>query len=399
MCSSRRKCCPKLLVPSMSVSIGAIRIPPPSSADSPDISIVLHSHDQQLSIVFTSIYHGVHGHLRLGVEENAFRDFSRRLTTRLERLLTNPHGYDVLLDDLLTESASVFAQVLRGPEARSLIELLQSDPCSIHFFSNKSLVFPWDLLLVPASNRLGRPTELLGLRHAISIMPSNQNRSFKAPTPTDHPILTGVLLDMALDAVRDREAKYFARLDNVGIISKSKEPDFHLLTEKNTQHRVLIEFLLCNHRVLHLAGHSPDVISTSDNVKMRVSNGFEIDVRLLDVFFEDEQNPRIPLMPLVFLNGCGTGAYDAASSVSMAKRFFTFGAGGVIATLCKVGDLAAYQFCREFYSHALRGNTIGNSMLYARRRRWETDHDLTGLAYTLFCMGKARIRKLIGASL
>jgi CHAT domain-containing protein len=88
--------------------------------------------------------------------------------------------------------------------------------------------------------------------------------------------------------------------------------------------------------------------------------------------------------PLVFLNGCGTGAFTPdALSPFIIKLVEDRGAAGVIATEMPVWEALAGEMAVSFLREFLAGKPAGEALLLARRALLAQNNPL-GLAYTLY---------------
>jgi len=104
--------------------------------------------------------------------------------------------------------------------------------------------------------------------------------------------------------------------------------------------------------------------------------------------------------PLVFLNGCGTGDYDALSFTSLISDFRKAGASGVIGTECPVPEMFAEHFASQLLPELLRGEWLGKAMLRVRRQLLTENLNPMGLAYTLFATSEIGLTRPVaeGAS-
>jgi hypothetical protein len=88
--------------------------------------------------------------------------------------------------------------------------------------------------------------------------------------------------------------------------------------------------------------------------------------------------------PLVFLNACGSAHLAADSVSSWPKWFLSQGHLGVIGTETLVPDAAAAHYTKLFYTGLLRGLTLGEAMVVARRQLLHAFGNPLGLLYVLY---------------
>ncbi|MEJ2345266.1 MAG: hypothetical protein P8076_11280 [Gammaproteobacteria bacterium] len=97
--------------------------------------------------------------------------------------------------------------------------------------------------------------------------------------------------------------------------------------------------------------------------------------------------------PLIFLNGCRTGAIGPAAFSSAADDFRYHAACGVVATEITVFEESASMFAETFLGHFLEGTQVGEGIRLARIRLLQERRDPTGLAYIPFTLSSTSLAK------
>jgi hypothetical protein len=98
--------------------------------------------------------------------------------------------------------------------------------------------------------------------------------------------------------------------------------------------------------------------------------------------------------PLIFLNGCRTGAIGPAAFSSAADDFRHHAACGVVATEITVFEESASKFAEAFLEHFLSGAEVGESIRLARIRLLQQRRDPLGLAYIPFTLSSTSLAKV-----
>jgi hypothetical protein len=154
-----------------------------------------------------------------------------------------------------------------------------------------------------------------------------------------------------------------------------------------------------SHNMLHFACHCRQVQGGSDELEISVVGQHDIDaariIRLETYTFTDLRGGTFQRRPLVFLNACqASGGSDNVRKIfNLPKKFYSSGAGAVIATACPIPDRFAAAFARQFYKLFLGepGLCIAEAL---RQTRWHflTEHNNPlGLAYGLYTPAHYRI--------
>ena len=88
--------------------------------------------------------------------------------------------------------------------------------------------------------------------------------------------------------------------------------------------------------------------------------------------------------PLVFLNACGTGAYNPDSYDCLIENFLNAGACGVVGTECEVFPRFAAYYATETLQRLFTGKPLGQAMLEVRRDMLKKYFNPLGLVYSLY---------------
>jgi CHAT domain-containing protein len=122
-----------------------------------------------------------------------------------------------------------------------------------------------------------------------------------------------------------------------------------------------------------------------DGSRLLVSDEFPVslqDMAIHDIFIHSH--------PLVILNACRTGNINPRHTAHFAGAFLRYGARGVVATECMVPDDFAADFAEQLYRHLLRGESLGESML-AARRFFLGQGNPSGLLYSMYAAPSIRL--------
>ncbi|QRN97835.1 CHAT domain-containing protein [Archangium violaceum] len=101
--------------------------------------------------------------------------------------------------------------------------------------------------------------------------------------------------------------------------------------------------------------------------------------------------PEWPHRPLVFLNGCGTAAFDATQPAQLILNLMARGAGGVIGTEVTIWEALAAEVALRFFKAFLGQRPAGEALLVARRALLGKYNPL-GLVYTLYGHAELKLR-------
>ncbi|HEY4359086.1 MAG TPA: hypothetical protein VGN16_25290 [Acidobacteriaceae bacterium] len=132
----------------------------------------------------------------------------------------------------------------------------------------------------------------------------------------------------------------------------------------------------CDTTDMDAMNHHVTLMDTAESEERQLSLG-TID---LDLY---ENGPRAPHGPLVFMNACGGADVMPSGLKSFPEVFLTGNFAGYIGTETIIPDTTAAAFATTFFKTFLRGETLGESMLTARRRLLDRGDPL-GILYTAY---------------
>ncbi|MCB0082504.1 MAG: CHAT domain-containing protein, partial [Caldilineaceae bacterium] len=162
---------------------------------------------------------------------------------------------------------------------------------------------------------------------------------------------------------------------------------------------VLVRDRATKERILHeLASGAYDLIHYSGHAHVDAHNHAESGLLLADNqrLTANEIARNLAGSPFIFLNGCESSraAPDqqrAATTLaegmtqSITTAFLRGGAKGVIGTIWPIPDQGSHNFALSFYTHALRGETVGTALRLSRAKaRTETLTSPLWATYTLY---------------
>jgi hypothetical protein len=95
--------------------------------------------------------------------------------------------------------------------------------------------------------------------------------------------------------------------------------------------------------------------------------------------------------PLVFLNGCATGAYGPQDYLGLINQFRASGASGVMGTECPVLELFAEAFASAFFPRLFDGQSVGKALLNVRLDLLQKRKNPLGLVYSLYAATEVQL--------
>lgn len=101
------------------------------------------------------------------------------------------------------------------------------------------------------------------------------------------------------------------------------------------------------------------------------------------------------LMPLVFVNACGSTTMDPHSAASILTPFAKNQNRGLVGTMARIPDGFASQFSKVFYRELFSGLTIGMALHKARWRMLQDSDNPMGLLYAHFGDAGLRVAPVI----
>ena len=96
---------------------------------------------------------------------------------------------------------------------------------------------------------------------------------------------------------------------------------------------------------------------------------------------------------LVFANACRASIIDPGAVASLPKIILKYGHIGFIGTETNIPDEVASEFAKRFYKNLLRGHTLGDSVMNAKRELLRFYHNPLGVLYVFYAEPDMRVRK------
>ncbi|MEU5632771.1 CHAT domain-containing protein [Streptomyces rishiriensis] len=154
--------------------------------------------------------------------------------------------------------------------------------------------------------------------------------------------------------------------------------------------------------MLHFACHCQTGPDIPTDVTIRLSGeNQDVDVRL--VHLEERSGQLLvsqPLavgrsnnLPLVFLNACSSAVAEPMTGASLPAFFLRNGYIGFVGTEAAVPDRVAAAFSGMFYREFLSGQSLGQSILQAKRAILAGYRNPLGILYTTYADGDIYVEK------
>lgn len=254
---------------------------------------------------------------------------------------------------------------------------------SIQVISNEPFI-PWELLLIKNPNKQGYSNKDLffgemGLVRWLFGWPSTQElrirggkRRYVIPHYENEEIV--------LPETKAEESYLIKTLD-----AKKLAPDpkkiRSLLQKKNS-----FDLL---HFACHGQADSKNILNSSLILQEKKVRGSLLVTYLTQVTIEQSPAFTIPngIRPIVVVNACEVGrrGFQLTQMGGFAKAFIDHGAGVFVGASWSIGDKAAREFVEEFYNSLLKGRTLSNAAVNARKLA-KTKHplDATWIAYLIY---------------
>jgi hypothetical protein len=285
---------------------------------------------------------------------------------------------DEALVRLARTGAYAFNSIFADGTPRETIRRALRDGCTVQITSEDFFV-PWELLF---DGPLDEHIDLAcfwGTRYVISraLILTPGPGGHKSPGIVSKRPRVGVAAYWQLKHVADAEIPYLRALHKSGKITLS---ELASLDPSNpvAGHNALGLFLRQPRDIAHFACHAIEKAPLSNSCLV-LSDEFEV---TLEDFVVEKY--VLTNEPFVILNACKTGTMDPLVTSNWAALFSGRGARGVMATEFKVPDWFAAAFVKEFYSHILSGETVGDALSFSRHRFITEQGNPLGLAYTLY---------------
>jgi CHAT domain-containing protein len=99
------------------------------------------------------------------------------------------------------------------------------------------------------------------------------------------------------------------------------------------------------------------------------------------------------LLPLVFLNACGTSAITPGGVASFPSLFLKNGNRGFIGSETRISDKVAAAFSRSFYGEFVAGQSLGEAVKAAKWALLRQYNNPLGILYTNYANPDIRVLK------
>jgi CHAT domain len=312
--------------------------------------------------------------------------------TRPERLTIE--GSREYLRILAEVGHYAFKRIFSHHEALNAIQELLDFGQSVSIeVASEEFFLPWELIYPDDLSNSLSYEHFWGMNHVVSrvIIGVVRPGAFISPVIQNASLpKLGLLTYRGFPAAMEQEIPIFNQLAANEQITLLHLQDLDP-KKKQEELRVLRSFWENNFDFVHIACHafykeedpSLSYITVSDNFPISLR-----DIELYDIFLKGH--------PLIILNACGTGNLNSLSTSRIAATFLRHGARGVVATECALPDAFAAKFSEQLYRHLFAGETLGQSLLVARRHFFENFLNPLGLLYSLYGPPSIRLLKIAG---
>lgn len=297
--------------------------------------------------------------------------------------LSGESGTDGLWMDLARVGHSLFHDAFsHTPLHKILHDLSPGRPIEV---LSDDVSFPWEVLH-PEDPANGSSLQFLGLNHFVSRRPKGFQAWNGSPILSGSPAIT-LFANRDLQAVREDETPFLWGLHEKGAI------DLFQYGLDGEGARLVEDTIDSPVDVIHFACHLLEDKASKQDVLV-VSPATRI--RAVDV-------PRKPpddiWRPHVFLNVCDSGVGSPFDAGDFVRVFLNRGAAAVLATECRVPDVAAAWFSKRFYSEFLEGKPVFEAILSVRRTMAADLRNPIGLFYSLWGIPHAQLLTITGGSI
>jgi hypothetical protein len=273
-------------------------------------------------------------------------------------------------------------RVFGSPQAFEAIEgIITSDRETHSQIISEDFLLPWNWLYPLSPDEALSFDHFWGMNHVISRLIVQDSRFETITGPAiegTSQAKVGLIADRRLAAVAEQEIPFFERLAGDSRIELLR---FRVLDRMNRveQIRALRDFLHNAFDLLHIACHAYYDEDTPSSSFIEMRGDFLISLLDMEVY-----DISLNGHPLVIWNAAGADAVGPTYSAGFPAWFLRRGAKGVIAPEANLSDDFAADFAAQLYQRLLEGQSIGQSLLAARRHFWETSANPLGLLYSMF---------------
>lgn len=245
----------------------------------------------------------------------------------------------------------------------------------LQLITNEALI-PWEMVLIKRTNRRKKTSFTLG---EIGML--RWKLSWYAPK---------ILEVSKADAWYLRPAYMRESFPSSNIEIDLLVRHFNAKRVKPTYSKVL-EFLRYeSYRLFHICCHGELQNDKLNITKLNLGKGNYITESNILTF---GKNNRSNLRPLIVLNACQSAREKKSLTggfTGFADAFLKAKAGVFVGALWSIEDKAAMLFIEKFYSSLLKGSTLGEAVVLARKKAAKTG-DGSWLAYSVFGHPEAKL--------
>jgi hypothetical protein len=266
---------------------------------------------------------------------------------------------------------------------------------------SQGLLVPWHLMYL-ADNFDDRNIDaerLLGARHVIEYIPLDSSASGGVIDPEmDTTDGLQVALSMNTDVDDAGGSTVTAQLDywraqqDRGVrmrLDRTAADVVAALADPRSPDQVL--YYYC-----HAVAAQPGQPGSPDDSSLVLSGDDRIVLR--DLYIDAPANRRLPGVPLVVLNACGSAEMSPRFYEGFLPYFIAKGARGVIGTEAETPALFAAEWARRFFDSVLSGQPVGEAVLSVRRDFLENHANIMAFLYALYCDGDTVLQPALRAA-
>jgi hypothetical protein len=293
------------------------------------------------------------------------------------------HHFNDCLPHLARLGYYAFQQIFkqRGFFEKLQEQILRKQILSIQIATD-SFFFPWELLypVNPADNL--NYENFWGLNYEISrLIVQNlrhQPAGAKGCRSNGRPVV-GAFFDRRFDDVRNQEIPFFLKLKDAGKLDLFELiPSSEMLNGPEIL-KTFKDFFARDFDLIHFACHTSYEESFAANSRINITDNLYL--KLIEI---ESQDMAISGSPLIVINGSDGGNLDPLRPSGFAATFLKYGALAVIATQSVMSSITATAFTQELYTRLLAGDTLGTSLLEARKAVWSKCRNPMVLSYSLY---------------
>ena len=284
-----------------------------------------------------------------------------------------------------------FKRVFSHPDALSIIQQLLNLGRRVSIqVASEDFFLPWELMYPQNVDEPLSCEHFWGMNLIISrvIVQEHRPGAFVSPVivVTPRPCL-GLLTYDRLTGVTQKEIPFFRQLAAEGKIELLHLRDLDPNPAKKAQEiREFRNFWQNPLNLAHFACHAIYDDKAPEKSYVLLTDRFAVSLMDIDVY-----EVAITGHPLIVMNACETGNLNPLYTSHFAAMLLKHGARGVVATECAVPDDFAADFVQQLYAHLLAGETLGDSLLAARRYFLEERDNPSGLLYSMYAPPSIRL--------